>query len=91
MTARPRESLKLVTQSIGEDAMLPMLTPSTSAPRLIAVPHQLEVRSSDEKLQAAWDAVVRRCGTLDVTWLIGRLWRKRRARKAALGAAQEKS
>jgi hypothetical protein len=44
---------------------MPMSTmANTPAERFLAVEHKLEVASSDEKLQAAWDAVIRFCGTL---------------------------
>jgi len=40
-------------------------TAITPAERFIAVQHKLEVASSDEKLEAAWEAVVKFCGTLE--------------------------
>jgi len=48
----------------GLVSLMPMSTmANTPAERFIAVEHKLEVLSSDEKLQAAWDAVIRFCGT----------------------------
>jgi Domain of unknown function (DUF4349) len=61
-----RQKFALPLESPGSVvSLMPMSTmANTPAERFIAVQHKLEVASSDEKLQAAWDAVIRFCGTL---------------------------
>ena len=70
--ARPQETAEFVkaiqlpvsTSSHSLPVAMAMLPNPPAAGPFIAVQHKLQVASSDEKLQQAWDSVIRFCGTL---------------------------